>query len=86
MLSKFLRYFVKILVAWRWELQLISRQDMYWHLAFLCSMFQIIYDLTEQETEAGDGVPGEEVPCVTAHVEVFSLKCSISVEHIWKNL
>ena len=49
-------------------------------------MFQIIYDLTEQETEAGDGVPGEEVPCVTAHVEVFSLKCSISVEHIWKNL
>ncbi|XP_036942068.1 tudor domain-containing 6 isoform X2 [Acanthopagrus latus] len=35
-------------------------------------MYKIIYDLTEQETEAGDGVPGEEVPCVTAHVEILT--------------
>lgn len=26
---------------------------------------------TEQEIEAGDGVPKEEVPCVTTHVEVI---------------
>ncbi|XP_073348410.1 tudor domain-containing 6 [Pagrus major] len=31
---------------------------------------QIIYDLTEQETEAGDGVPKEEVPFVTTHLEI----------------
>lgn len=42
-------------------------------------MFQIIYDLTEQETEAGDGIPKEEVPCVTAHLEVSLWKCSIIV-------
>lgn len=32
---------------------------------------------TEQGIEAGDGVPKEEVPCVTTHVEVKLWKCSI---------
>ena len=49
-------------------------------------MFQIIYDLTEQETEAGDDVQKEEVPCVTARLEVSLWKCSMSVEDNWKNL